>query len=1061
MLASLWFAGETAGMAQQPQQQPQITKPKIVVQGMQTGGIDVAAWSADSRHIFTASGLLKEFLVWDAARGQIIDRVRLPSDAKTSTETMMLDSMTLAADGRTLRIEGEILDPTSADLRRGRAYLVDVVSRRISFAAPPALPAMPPGTTANAAEHWLGRTQSRISALEAIYEAGTDMARADALRALPALPPSPDGRWRMVRTAPAFALVGADGRQRAMAAKSKFNVVNHAAMSPDGRQLALSGADTSDDGADVSLIDVFDITQGRFNPQVQLRGSYDKMLWLNANHYLAVAQDDSDDPLDEAEPGEPAPLLRIDSASGAVLASHPARCFVVPLPDGSLIGAGLANCRSGVGTDKALVRLVAGRWQALPGYAVPKDSHIRVIAASPRGDRVVVVTRLGDGNLSVATVHAQTGEIGSEFTLSDSILVMAAFSPDGRKVWLFGNNNVAEWQPDMPATPDGQPALRNLEMTAMYPTTVASNGRELLVSGPLEDRITRADLATGKKLAGIDSSMGIGVGFLPGQPILWSVTYDGQFHLWDSRTGQALMTTYLMSDQHFVTVAQDGRYDTNLGPDAENFRWFIPSAPFLSLAPQTFMRDYFEPQLFRKLLDCTVTGSCARVLKPVPPIAGLNFLLPSVRVTNIQSAGPGQADVSISVTEFTAQSGRSSGAYGAKLLMNNREVARNPDEPYAAATVSLAQWRAANVISASPDGAAKTYTQRVSVPTDGRPVEFAAYAFNSDRVKSDTNRVRWVPPAAQPRPRRAFVLTIGVDHYVESRLKLSFAVADARVIGDRLAAIPGYEMRHARLVTRQLANGQFVPVTRDHINTALGILAGFPPGPDRAKLASAGHDANALDNTTPDDIVIISFSGHGFADATGNFALLPSDVAWPGMAQAPTADTAISATDLTMWLRAIAAKEIAFIIDACHSGAAVSTPDFKPGPMGDTGLGQLAYDKGLLILAATQADDVALESNNLRQGLLTAALGEGLTSQGGPADMNRDGRVRLDEWLRYAVARLPSLSEDARRGGGALAARGMVMVMDTAQANERPRVQEPSLFNFNAGPSPVVLRGSP
>jgi hypothetical protein len=56
------------------------------------------------------------------------------------------------------------------------------------------------------------------------------------------------------------------------------------------------------------------------------------------------------------------------------------------------------------------------------------------------------------------------------------------------------------------------------------------------------------------------------------------------------------------------------------------------------------------------------------------------------------------------------------------------------------------------------------------------------------------------------------------------------------------------------------------------------------------------------------------------------------------------------------------------------------------------------------------------------------------------------------------VARLPSLNEEVRRGGGPMAMRGVRLVMRAPNAAP-PRVQEPSLFDFNAAPSPVVLRG--
>jgi hypothetical protein len=80
----------------------------------------------------------------------------------------------------------------------------------------------------------------------------------------------------------------------------------------------------------------------------------------------------------------------------------------------------------------------------------------------------------------------------------------------------------------------------------------------------------------------------------------------------------------------------------------------------------------------------------------------------------------------------------------------------------------------------------------------------------------------------------------------------------------------------------------------------------------------------------------------------------------------------ISSDDLSRWLRDVDAGELDMIIDSCFSASAAETPTFKPGPMGSRGLGQLSYDKGMRILAATQANDVALESSKL--GLSTMFL---------------------------------------------------------------------------------------
>jgi len=45
------------------------------------------------------------------------------------------------------------------------------------------------------------------------------------------------------------------------------------------------------------------------------------------------------------------------------------------------------------------------------------------------------------------------------------------------------------------------------------------------------------------------------------------------------------------------------------------------------------------------------------------------------------------------------------------------------------------------------------------------------------------------------------------------------------------------------------------------------------------------------------------------------------------------------------------------VADACHSAA---VEGFKSGPMGNPGLGQLSYEKGMPILLASQVENSAL-----------------------------------------------------------------------------------------------------
>jgi hypothetical protein len=186
-------------------------------------------------------------------------------------------------------------------------------------------------------------------------------------------------------------------------------------------------------------------------------------------------------------------------------------------------------------------------------------------------------------------------------------------------------------------------------------------------------------------------------------------------------------------------------------------------------------------------------------------------------------------------------------------------------------------------------------------------------------------------------------------------------------------------------------------------------------------------------------LVLVSFSCHGYADRSGNFYLLPYDIQ-AGTNGLPDWQTAISSDELSRWLRDVDAGDMALIIDACHA-AAFTGAGFKPGPMGSRGLGQLAFDKGMLVLAATQASEAAIETGGaVRQGLLSYALvHDGL--ENGLADFQPpNSQLTLKEWLRYAVTRVPQVNRDALNG--------KLKAVNAFAVSQTKKYQQPSLFDF-------------
>ena len=115
--------------------------------------------------------------------------------------------------------------------------------------------------------------------------------------------------------------------------------------------------------------------------------------------------------------------------------------------------------------------------------------------------------------------------------------------------------------------------------------------------------------------------------------------------------------------------------------------------------------------------------------------------------------------------------------------------------------------------------------------------------------------------------------------------------------------------------------------------------------------------------------------------------------------------------------------------------------------MNSKGLAQLAYEKGMYILTASQSYQSALESAELGggHGFLTYALVEkGLKTQ----DAAVDGQVELRHWLDYATQVVPQLQlasmQEAQKQG-----RRLVVVSgeeEEAASPEQRSLQRPRVF---------------
>ncbi len=753
-------------------------------------------------------------------------------------------------------------------------------------------------------------------------------------------------------------------------------------------------------------------------------------------------------------PGER--LLLVRKARGEVLAIDPASgaqvARIAPVEDL------LARIEIFVTTDEtALVRVSAetGRGTVerfeLPGgrrtAAMPVAAGASSIhaAVSPDGRMVARPERRGAatrvslhdiGGKAVGEVarHADAG-IGVEppaatFSPDGLHLIVEGPGADGRlghEVWRIADRMQVAF---LPGTWGGlRPALRFRDAQLVVHS---SRGMDLW------------EYATGRRLSTLDAARDSTPGALsPDGRFALAGSQGGTATLWDSASGRRIARAFAFSDGGWAVADDAGRFDASDLEEVRGLHWVLPDAPFEPAPLELFMRDYYEPGLLARLLN-------GESLPPVKALASISRAQPMVRIAGIEADPAAAGRVRVTVEAASRKGGaRDSGVRDLRLFRDGQLVAHAPaqegDVPLDAA------------------GTARLTFPGIRLPSAAGRIGFSAYAFNTDGVKSATARAEHLPAARSAAPGRAYLGSVGVNVHENPAWNLAYAANDARTMLAALEQRLGSGGAYAEVVTVPLLSERPAEgtATKGDILAVLALLAGRPVDaasrariPNAARLAAAG----------PDDLVVLTFSGHGYGER-GAFYLLAQDTGAGDGKQVTDGllRKALSSDELSRALREVDAGQFALVIDACHSAASVQGDGFKPGPMGSRGLGQLAFDKGMRVLAASQADDVALEADAVRQGLLSYALvGDGLDA--GKADHRpEDRRITLAEWLSYGVARVPALAQEIRAGtfrpvtrGGA--ARKLERVEQTREQLARPKaIQQPVLFDFASRRGDVAL----
>jgi WD40 repeat protein len=507
----------------------------------------------------------------------------------------------------------------------------------------------------------------------------------------------------------------------------------------------------------------------------------------------------------------------------------------------------------------------------------------------------------------------------------------------------------------------------------------------LLASGSADNKILLWKTESGTLVTTLEghTSAVNALAFAPGQKILVSGGDDATLRFWDTSKFQLLAILLPVSGgPDWLTTTPNGFFDGSEGAWGQVLWQF--NRDLFDVSPvEIGFRDYFVPNLLAKVLG----GQAPAIPRS---LATLNRVQPIVRVLSVTPDSPGTVQVNVEVEGTTSKTHtdvtglrQQSGVYDLRMFRNRQLSGRWPDVAEGASPSSdqgLEAWRKLHSVPLQPDAKAVVSFDHVRVPQNSKmhKIDFTAYAFNSDRVKSLTSDPfeYALPKSSTAATRRAYLVTVGVNANQSHNLNLELAVSSAESVRAllRMKLKSEYpEVDEIPLYSDLDPDTNRVKsktATKADLKAVLDLLAGRAVDQNLREEVDPKHQ---LQTAAPDDAVVLYIASHGYADPKGTFYLMPYDTGsnWGitedvltrcqihpdrslGCAQAKDLlNHSVSSFDLAAWWTGVDAGEMVMILDSCHSGA-VPGSEFRPGPLGDPGFGQLSYDKGMVILSASQ-----------------------------------------------------------------------------------------------------------
>jgi hypothetical protein len=236
---------------------------------------------------------------------------------------------------------------------------------------------------------------------------------------------------------------------------------------------------------------------------------------------------------------------------------------------------------------------------------------------------------------------------------------------------------------------------------------------------------------------------------------------------------------------------------------------------------------------------------------------------------------------------------------------------------------------------------------------------------------------------------KVYAVVIGINKY-KNLPSLKYAVNDAREFYRYLTEVNQVPKDHVWLLLDEEA-------TLDKLRRTLGTLLRRSAGRDDTVIIFlAGHGATEKDSSSPDGDGLEKYILPHNADPTDLYS------------------SAMPMSEVARIFQRISSDRLVFIGDTCYSGASGGRTILAGGTrvtVSSAFLERLSQGKGRVIITASDANEVSAEKDELKHGVFTYYLLEGLR---GKADLDADGAITIDEVYRYVSMKVPQATEQGQ-----------------------------------------------